>query len=859
MNKKSNTLSDTHSLIYNAFNYLPAPVFIMDSSTMKFIEVNEGACSHTGYSREELLNMGPADLNPEFSLESLKYFLSTASHEENLKIETMHQAKNGNLMDVEVCLSPIEMENKKYVLAVVKEVLHTVPADSVDEKLSFYNRYKFIVENAQVGIWQVDENFNTVFVNDYFPRILGFTKEEMVGKNAMELVPAEEVESTKLIVTERSKGTAHQYEIFFNNTNGQKLWFLVQPTVLMKGGVFKGSIATLINITEAKEKDEKAKVKDRWYKALIEKSTNAICLLSAEGKMLYISPSVEIMLGYSEEDFVGKDIDWDKFYPGDEKLFKQTFEEVSKTPNNTSTVTYRYKIFKSSYVWIEATITNFLHDSGINAIVLNFRDITEKKEADNKLQESEARYKEAEKLAELGHWERNLETNNLVWSDHLYELFEIEKNNAIDLELFLSKVHPDDRQNLLDAITMMVSSKGLDIQYRILLTNGGVRYIHEVGKVFYDSYQSAVRVAGFSQDVTNRIQAEEEFKKIQEQLALIFNTTLYPMWLLKVEDGNKFRYMEVNYAYTYHSGYDKSSIVGKLSDDTNYFNTYPQFKDRYMQVIEERQSIHFSIKMHLVWGIKIADVTISPIINDKGDITQLLCSAIDITDKKTYENELIEKNQQLRELTSYLHNVREEERTHIAREIHDELGQLLTAIKMEIAWVKKHHLKEDSLIRLNDTLVLVDETINTVRKISAALRPSILDDLGLSEALTSHGNDFAQRTGIAFYFKDDSLNKNLTKEMATTLYRVFQEALTNIMRHSNASNVNCYLTEKDGVINLKITDNGVGIKKENGNKKLKTFGLLGMKERISMLNGEFNVWSEPGKGTELNIKVPINM
>jgi PAS domain S-box-containing protein len=358
-------------------------------------------------------------------------------------------------------------------------------------------------------------------------------------------------------------------------------------------------------------------------------------------------------------------------------------------------------------------------------------------------------------------------------------------------------------------------------------------------------------------NVSYEVMYERQLKQTGERLSLIFNSTRTPMWLLDVEKGTTFRYLEINSAYCFHTGYDRNRIIGQLSDDAALFGAYPSLQGRYMEAIREKRTSRFSIEIQAPSGKRIADVVISPITNDGGEVTQLLCSATDITEKKRHENELLEKNQQLRELTSHLHGVREEERTHIAREIHDELGQLLTAIKMDIAWVNKNLNDEKSLRRLHDTLLLIDETINSVRKISSQLRPSILDDLGLPEAIVSYGNDFALRTRVAFYFEDGLENTSLSKDHATTLYRIFQEALTNIIRHSAASSVHCRLFRNGDDVILTIRDNGVGMDKPEKDMKPKTFGLIGMAERISMLNGHFEIASNRGQGTELRIGIPL--
>jgi PAS domain S-box-containing protein len=229
----------------------------------------------------------------------------------------------------------------------------------------------------------------------------------------------------------------------------------------------------------------------------------------------------------------------------------------------------------------------------------------------------------------------------------------------------------------------------------------------------------------------------------------------------------------------------------------------------------------------------------------------------DISRLKEAENLLRQSEEDLRDLASSLQNVREEERAAIAREIHDELGQQLTAIKLDVSWLDRK-ITGDMVIkeRITGVLTMLTEMIHSIRRISTQLRPSILDDLGLLEALKWLARDFQQRTGIRIEF--DCPEESLKVEPALTigLFRIFQETLTNIARHAEATDVSARLhTEEDRLV-LTIMDNGKGFDPAAAKKK-KTLGLLGMKERTLMMKGAYEIDSQPGKGTSLRFSVPL--
>jgi signal transduction histidine kinase len=232
------------------------------------------------------------------------------------------------------------------------------------------------------------------------------------------------------------------------------------------------------------------------------------------------------------------------------------------------------------------------------------------------------------------------------------------------------------------------------------------------------------------------------------------------------------------------------------------------------------------------------------------------------TAKENLEQKVIEAEQmseQLRNLSAHLQNVREQERIHIAREMHDELGQLLTGFKMDVAWLNRRmNNAEDPAVKekLESLMQLADDAVSFVRRLSAELRPSILDDLGLVPALQWHSKEFQKRFNIDVEFHTRLEDISATDLVATGLFRMYQESLTNVARHSGAKKVVANLQRTSSQICLSITDDGKGFEVKGTGEK-KTLGLLGMKERAIMIGGHLEIISQPGKGTTVIITVPL--
>lgn len=230
----------------------------------------------------------------------------------------------------------------------------------------------------------------------------------------------------------------------------------------------------------------------------------------------------------------------------------------------------------------------------------------------------------------------------------------------------------------------------------------------------------------------------------------------------------------------------------------------------------------------------------------------------DITVQKKAEEGLKQSKEKLQNLASHLQTVREEERKRIAREIHDELGQILIAIKMELyrfdheipAGQKKLH------VNLQSILELIDSTIRSVSRIQAELRPSVLDELGLVPALEWYTGDFQKRTGIFCNISKNLESTPVDQEYTLAVFRIFQEALTNIARHAEATRVEINLVIKDGVLDMTIEDNGKGISTEQLTSP-HSFGLIGIRERVKFMGGKDKIGGFRGKGTMVSVRVPL--
>jgi len=225
---------------------------------------------------------------------------------------------------------------------------------------------------------------------------------------------------------------------------------------------------------------------------------------------------------------------------------------------------------------------------------------------------------------------------------------------------------------------------------------------------------------------------------------------------------------------------------------------------------------------------------------------------------KQAEEKLKESEEQLRNLAAHLQSAREEERTNVAREIHDELGQALTALKMDLSWLK-NRLGEDqkTLLRKAKSMEkLIDSTIHSVKRISTELRPGLLDDLGLSAAIEWQAEEFQNRTGIECKVVVNPEDIVLDQDRSTAIFRIFQEALTNVARHAEATKVDVRLRCEEDRLELVVRDNGKGIAEEKISNP-KSFGLVGIRERAASIGGDVEIRGSQNRGTAVTATIPL--
>lgn len=593
---------------------------------------------------------------------------------------------------------------------------------------------------------------------------------------------------------------------------------------------------------------EQVNEKTSELRAIFERISDGFIALDTEGRFIYANKQAENELGMYAKELLGMSI-WDIF-PSDvrEPLFTETLKE--------SLATREYKhleVYSTLYrSWFEA----HLYPS-VSGVSVFFRDISDRKQAEEQLKASEYKYKLLFESNPLPMWMLSLpERNFIAVNSAATQLYGYSREEF--LQMNAKDIRPEeDVPRFLGEIGEPSPGVRHAGTWRHRKKDGSVINVEIITHdIYYEGRPARLILAN---DITERLKTEEALRQSEEINRLIMSSSLDAIICMDLEGRIIFWNPQAERIF----GWEKEEILGRPLSETiipaRYREQHTRGLAHYLRT-GEGPVLRKPVEMSAVRkkGDEFAiQLSIIPV-KEKGN--EFFCSFIqDITERKQAEEKLRESHEQLRKLASHLQDIREEEQKRIAREVHDEIGQQITGLKMDIAWLWKRIDGMEGMQpieeKLKDMNLLLDAAVLTIRKIASELRPSILDDLGLVPALEWQTREFEKRFLITAQFRTSTPQLQIDSNMATGLFRLFQESLTNVARHANASLVTAELLVEDNQIRLTISDNGIGFNPEITDNK-KTLGHLGMKERVLMMKGKLDIESQPGKGTRVTITVP---
>jgi PAS domain S-box-containing protein len=681
----------------------------------------------------------------------------------------------------------------------------------------------------------------------------GTKKEDFIGKNILEIAPGlKETGRYDQYLEIIKTGKTICFDDVIPHPQFGDLHMYVRA---FKAGDGLGMIVT--DITERKRVEEALRRTEKQASTAIEAARGFTFSFNiAAGKIIW-GGAIEEITGYTPEEYAEVDIEaWaERIHPEDRDGVLSILQEATETLDH-ATAQYRFRKKDGSYVTLACISITERENGKPVCLVGILQDITEHKQAEEAMRESEERYRGLFENSLEGVFTSDLDGNLTSCNTALEELTgytweELSKMKPV------GNIAPESSEFVLEQYRKVLST-GKPIRNlvyemvrkdeRRLTVEGYLAPIRKENRIV--GFQGAVR------DITERKKAEEALRDSEEKLRLTIESVTEGISVSDLEG----KIVQVNEAVVKLHGYDnKEELIGRSAfdliaerDHTRATqNLEKTLKDGYAKNIEYT----FLTKDGKEFDAELSSATLR---DASGNHLGFIAITRDITERKKAEQELESSRQQLRNLAAHAEATREGERTRIARELHDEMGQALTALKMELSWLNKTLSKDQISLREKTTSMskLTDNAIQTVKRIAIELRPGILDDLGLAAAVEWQAEEFQRRTGIECEVCTTPEDISLDEGLSTAIFRILQETLTNVARHARATKVKISLQEKDAKLVLEVIDNGRGITEKQISDS-KSLGLVGMRERVLPWQGEAEISGIRGEGTTVTVNIPL--
>jgi PAS domain S-box-containing protein len=682
--------------------------------------------------------------------------------------------------------------------------------------------------------------------NEQMATMFGYRLDEVIGKPVMEMVAPEYRE---VVLKRITSGYDKTHEHVALRKDGSK--FLVE--VRGRSMSYRGRsvrVAAMVDITERRKAERALKESEAKLRVLLEAIPDMIFRLSREGTYLEYKASREVKPYVAPREFLGKNIC--DVLPSN--VGEQIMKGIITALETGETQVTEYDLASGDGIChFEARLVS----AGASEVVCVVRDITERKRALEALRVSEEKFSNAFRLSPdviaitTFAEGKFVDVNDAFVAVTGHSREQVIGRTVEDIGLW---INPEQRNSFRQMIRERGRLHLTEVQGR--MRSGAVHTF--LGSAATFDLHGGLHVLSIFRDVTEREQAQKALRISEEKFFKVFRSSPDAMSISTLDEG-RVRFVDVNDKFVAVSGYTRDEIVGRTASDLRMWVKLED-RDRLIRKVLERGRVtSVEMKARMKSG-ELRTFLASVELMDLGGELHMLAVHTDITEREVMEQELRSSHQQLERLSRRLIDVQETERGHIARELHDEIGQALTAVKLNLQAVDQ--LFADSAVaeKIADSIAVVDGAVEEVRNLALDLRPLVLDDLGLVAALRWCGNRMADRAGFKITYSLAMLHGRPSREIETACFRVAQEALTNVVRHADARQVNVVLRRNTEKLELLVRDDGIGfdmdaIEESRGGHAL--IGIVGMLERVGFVGGEFAVESGPGQGTVVRARFPL--
>jgi PAS domain S-box-containing protein len=865
----------------------------------EIIYVNDAACRLLGYAREELVGKTVPDIDLNFPAEAWPAHWEDLRQKGSFTFESDHRTKDGRLLKTEVTVNYLMYEGEEYNCAIMRDITERKEAEDTRGRLAA------IVESSGDAIVSRSLDFKVLTWNSAAERMFGYSADEAIGRSTDFITPADrraEVDEKRAIVAQGHR--VQPYDTVRLARNGRRVDVsIMQSPITNSSGRMIAVSLTIRDISERKRAEEalraahdqlELRVAQRTAEltksnALLREKDQHLTLAQRAGHAglwsrdltagtSSMSPEWHELIGFpvdetpvSFAEFLGRVHPDDRERVEDLSLH-QKIGDFDREFRIIHPIKGERWILSRGRRGVSAE-DGHLHMMG--ALI----DITERKQTEEALRWSEERLQHALRVGSMGLWERDLRTGKEQWDRRTYEIFGIEAQTSVDLEMLFSRIHPNDLPVVKSALERTQSTGVVYVcEYRVLKPDGKTIWIHANGGLRRDRDGTPTHVAGINFDITERKQAEDALRDSEARLRAILDHNPAPVFI-KDTAG---RYVHVNSRFEELFGLHGIDSVGKTDAELFASEQAEAFQTNDRKVLDLGHAIQFEEVAQYHDGEHTSIVTKFPLRDGQGKIYALCGIATDITERKAAEDELRKLNQELdqrvarrtqelaeshaklRALVAELTRAEERERRRLAVELHDYLAQSLTATRMNLSRADKFiagaNGNSDLKKILHDVHGDLNNSINYTRTLIAELSPRVLYDLGLPAALGWLGEQMG-RHGLRVEVDGPRDGLSLAEDDAVFLFQCGRELLWNVVKHGETDQATVAFGRDGDRVSLAVVDNGKGFDPRtahaNGDGG-SHYGLFSIRERVEPRGGCVEIDSTPGVGTWVTIILPVD-
>ena len=756
--------------------------------------------------------------------------------------------------------------------------------------------YESIMDGITSGVWVADKNDVIYYANKAMEMIAGVTQQKLIGSRVF---PQNAEHATQEFKPYYDEAQATLRPVYYPGVSIRTLagkqtyqsgWLI--PNI--KNGSYDGMICTVEDITNEKQTRKALRESEAKYKQLVESANSIILRMDGKGVITFINPFAQRFFGYGEQELVGKSIVGTVMQrtenPGPD--METMLHDIAAAPGLYASAEFEHIRKNGETAWISWANTALFDDSGTMTEVLCVgNDVTVQKHHEELLKKwssdleervtiGTARLSIANEELQQEIAERKWMEQSLRKSEEKYRLVVEYANEGILItqdnffryvnpkavkiwghskeELtsrpFTDFIHPDDREMVMERHLKRIKGDSVSPYYscRVLDGEGNTKWL-EINSVLI-TWMGRPATLAFFNNITERKKAEEKLRltesAIQQAGDAVVITTATPV-------RSASRVVFVNPAFTKMTGYAAEEVTGKLSllqgplTDSTQWNKLEtgtsQSKAFYIETVATRKD---GTQFNMEWQI-------TPLRDERGKVTHFVSVQRDITERKKTEEQFHAYQEQLRLLASELLLAEEKERRRIAMDLHDNIGQMLALTRIKLGVLRNTLSGNAHEEAVGGIVELIDQSISYTKSLSFELSPPLLYDIGIEATIEWLAEQMQKQHYILFYCENDGSPKPLKRDVSILLFQTVRELFMNIVKHSQAHQVNVGISREAGAIKIVVEDDGIGFDASKIDTDL-TFGFFSIRERLKYLGGSLSIDTGPGRGTRVTVTSPLD-